>query len=93
MYDDMIVDAPEDGKPWFVLFGKTPYSNQRFQQPTDAMLKSFACMAAEDDELNYAFMDFSKSEKTREVYDDIGQYGTMAPYTILFHKGKAYHYG
>ena len=27
MYDDMIVDAPVDGKPWFVLFGKTPYSN------------------------------------------------------------------
>ena len=49
------------------------------------MAKTFPDLA------NYAFMDQTRGEKTREAYDDVGHYGTMAPYVILFYEGTAYH--
>ena len=43
------------------------------------------------DEVNFAFMDYQKSEMTWETYADVGEYGQMAPYVLVFHNGKAYH--
>ena len=91
-FDDLVVDAPPGSKPWVVMFGRTPFSSPNQQQPTDSMLHTMACMAALFPEYaNYAFMDYMKAEKTHIAYDNVGGYGQMAPYVILFHEGKAYH--
>ena len=56
------------------------------------MLHSLVCLAMHlSDDMNFAFMDYFKGEKARSIYEEIGSYGTMAPYIMIFHEGKAYH--
>lgn len=87
-YNDWIAPQKEGDKPWLLIFGLTPLSQQQSQQTTNIFLKKLMCLdKIYGNSVNYGFADFKKGEKIIESYDYDMHYGQMAPYVLFFKDG------
>jgi hypothetical protein len=88
--DYIITRRPKD-KPWFVMFGLTPYNMGFVVQPTDNQMRNLSCLAKVfADDFNFGFMDFREGEKVFEAYDVRLDYGRTTPALFVFNEGLAY---
>ena len=78
-------------KPWLVMFANTPFSSPQIVQPTDNMMRNFACLATVyGDTFNFGLMDHRKSEMVFENYDVKLDYGKTTPALVIFDSKRVY---
>lgn len=91
-WDDWIVNAPKNGKPWLINFCNTMYNAFDNDVLCSRTIQNSGCVAENlGDEFNVGFIDYRGGEMVLETYDwNWSRHWRMAPLQIIVKDGKIY---